>query len=86
MSTSVDTRRGIFVTTIRNQLLNAVLWFLMCAIVFGWVIEGWEYGSIIIGTAATIFYMSGIYSYSYSTIIFSAFIDFFYQLQIQSFF
>ena len=65
MDTSVDTRHGIFVTTLKNQLLNAVLWLLMCTIVFGWVIERWEYGSILIGTIATIFYMSGIYSYSY---------------------
>lgn len=63
---SVSTRHGIVKTVIRNQLLNAVLWFLMNALVFGWVITGWEYGSYFIGFIATIFYMSGIYSYSYS--------------------
>ena len=66
MSTSVETRRGIFVTTIKNQLLSAVLWFLMNGLVFGWVITGWEHGSILIGFMATVFYMSGIYSYAYS--------------------
>lgn len=66
MSTSVETRRGIFATTVRNQLLSAVLWFLMNGLVFGWVITGWEYGSVFIGIMATIFYMSGIYSYAYS--------------------
>ncbi len=65
MNTIVDTRRGIFVTSIKNHLLSAVLWFLLSALVFGWVIEGWEYGTTLIGIAATIFYMSGIYSYSY---------------------
>ncbi len=65
MNTIVDTRRGIFVTTIKNHLLSAVLWFLLSLLVFGWILEGWEYGTIIIGIAATIFYMSGIYSYSY---------------------
>ena len=65
MHTIVDTRRGILVTTIRNHLLSAVLWFLLSLLVFGWVLEGWEYGSTLIGIAATIFYMSGIYSYSY---------------------
>lgn len=62
---SVDTRHGIVRTIIRNQLLNAVLWLLMNALVFGWVITGWEYGSVFIGLIATIFYMSGIYSYTY---------------------
>lgn len=66
MDTSVDTRHGIFVTTIKNQILNAFLWFLMNALVFGWLITGWEYGSIFVGLIATIFYMSGIYSYAYS--------------------
>ncbi len=65
MNTIVDTRRGIFVTAVRNHLLSAVLWFLLSLLVFGWVIEGWEYGSTLIGIAATVFYMSGIYSYSY---------------------
>ena len=63
---AVSTRYGIFKTVIRNQLLNAILWFLMNAMVFGWVVTGWKYGSVFIGLIATIFYMSGIYSYSYS--------------------
>ena len=65
MNTIVDTRHGIFVTIIRNQLLSAVLWVLLNTLVFGWVIEGWEYGTTLLGVCATIFYMSGIYSYSY---------------------
>ncbi|MBE7019974.1 MAG: hypothetical protein E7411_00880 [Ruminococcaceae bacterium] len=65
MDTIVDTRRGILLTTIKNHLLSAILWFFLSLLVFGWVIEGWEYGSTLVGIAATVFYMSGIYSYSY---------------------
>ena len=62
----VSTRHGIFKTTIRNQLLNAVLWFLMNGFVFGWLVTGWRFGSVFLGVIATIFYMSCIYSYSYT--------------------
>ena len=65
MDTSVDTRRGVIVTAIKNHLLSAVLWFLLNGFVFAWLVTGWKYGSIFLGLIAVIFYMSGIYSYAY---------------------
>lgn len=65
MDTSVDTRRGIWVTVIKNHILSSVIALLFYVMVCAWLVTRWKYGSLVVGIAATIFYISGIYSYSY---------------------
>lgn len=64
MDTAVETRRGIVRTVIQNHLLSAIFSFVIIVCAFGWLYE-MAAGIVILFTATTIFYMSGIYAYVY---------------------
>lgn len=64
MDTSVETRRGILRTVIKNHVISSIFSFAIIFFAFKWAYESAR-GIVILFTCTSIFHFSGIYSYVY---------------------